>query len=121
MAVAAEPAPDVRPSLEEAQELARTGNAIPVRMTIVDDCETPVSAFLKLRDGGPCFLLESAEQGRLGRYSFLGFRPRALLRYADGELREWRGDMAPGAEPLGVRPVDDPYRAVSEYLGAYRL
>src|SRR5215208_2532053 len=86
MAVAAELAPDVRPSLEEAHELARDANAIPVRMTFVDDCETPVSAFLKLRDGGPCFLLESAEQGRLGRYSFLGFRPRALLRYADGEL-----------------------------------
>jgi anthranilate synthase component 1 len=121
MAVAAERAPDVRPSLEEARELARTGNAIPVRMTIVDDCETPVSAFLKLRDGGPCFLLESAEQGRLGRYSFLGFRPRAMLRYADGELREWRGDVAADAEPVKVSEVADPYGAVSDYLGAYRL
>ncbi|HKH14279.1 MAG TPA: anthranilate synthase component I [Solirubrobacterales bacterium] len=121
MAVAAERAPDVRPSLEEAQELARTGNAIPVRMTIVDDCETPVSAFLKLRDGGPCFLLESAEQGRLGRYSFLGFRPRAMLRYANGELREWRGDVSADSEPVQVSEVADPYGAVSDYLGAYRL
>jgi anthranilate synthase component 1 len=121
MAVAAERAPDVRPSLEEARELARTGNAIPVRMTIVDDCETPVSAFLKLRDRGPCFLLESAEQGRLGRYSFLGFRPRAMLRYADGELREWRGDVTADAEPVRVSEVADPYGAVSDYLGAYRL
>jgi anthranilate synthase component 1 len=121
MAVAAEPAPDVRPSLEEARELARTGNAIPVRMTFVDDCETPVSAFLKLRDGGPCFLLESAEQGRLGRYSFLGFRPRAMLRYADGELREWRGDLAAHAPPLATAEVADPYGAVSDYLAAYRL
>src|SRR4051812_49825446 len=99
MTVAAERAPEVRPTLADARELARTGNAIPVRMTFVDDCETPVSAFLKLRDGGPCFLLESAEQGRLGRYSFLGFRPRALLRYANGELREWRGGQAPGGGP----------------------
>jgi anthranilate synthase component 1 len=121
MAVAAERAPDVRPSLEEAHELARTGNAIPIRMTFVDDCETPVSAFLKLRDGGLCFLLESAEQGRLGRYSFLGFRPRATLRYADGKLREWRGDMAADAEPLAVSDVADPYRAVSDYLRSYRL
>ena len=60
MAVAAELAPDVRPTLEEAHELARAANAIPVRLTFVDDCETPVSAFLKLRDAGPCFLLESA-------------------------------------------------------------
>ena len=58
----------------------------PCAMSFVDDCETPVSAFLKLRDGGPCFLLESAEQGRLGRYSFLGFSPRAVLRWSDGVL-----------------------------------
>src|SRR5215211_8280813 len=121
MAVAAERAPEVRPSLEDAQELARSGNAIPVRMTFVDDCETPVSAFLKLRDGGPCFLLESAEQGRLGRYSFLGFRPRAMLRYANGELREWRDDVAADSEPVKVTRVADPYGAVSDYLGAYRL
>src|SRR5215212_2823901 len=121
MAVAAERAPEVRPSLADAQKLARSGNAIPVRITFVDDCETPVSAFLKLRDGGPCFLLESAEQGRLGRYSFLGFRPRALLRYADGELREWRGDMAPGAEPQSIREITDPYGEVSRYLARYRL
>ena len=98
MAVAAERTPEVRPSLADARELARSGNAIPIRMTFVDDCETPVSAFLKLRDGGPCFLLESAEQGRLGRYSFLGFRPRAMLRYADGRLSEWRGELAPDAD-----------------------
>jgi anthranilate synthase component 1 len=121
MAVAAERAPEVRPSLAEARELARSGNAIPIRMTFVDDCETPVSAFLKLRDGGPCFLLESAEQGRLGRYSFLGFRPRAMLRYAGGELSEWRGDLAPDSEPASVREVDDPYGAVSDYLETFRL
>ena len=121
MAVAAERTPEVRPSLADARELARSGNAIPIRMTFVDDCETPVSAFLKLRDGGPSFLLESAEQGRLGRYSFLGFRPRAMLRYSDGELREWRGDVAPDAEPVSVREVDDPYGAVSQYLAAFRL
>jgi len=121
MAVAAELAPDVRPSLEEAHELARSANAIPVRMTFVDDCETPVSAFLKLRDSGPCFLLESAEQGRLGRYSFLGFRPRAVLRYVGGELREWRGEMQANAEPQAVREIADPYGEVSRYLDDYRL
>jgi anthranilate synthase component I len=121
MAVAAELAPDVRPTLEEAHELARAANAIPVRLTVVDDCETPVSAFLKLRDAGPCFLLESAEQGRLGRYSFLGFRPRAVLRYADGELREWRGETAPDAAPHAVREATDPYGEISRYLDAYEV
>jgi anthranilate synthase component 1 len=87
MAVAAAP-PDVAPGLDEVRALARDGNnLIPLRHAFIDDCETPVSAFLKLRDAGPAFLLESAEQGqRVGRYSFIGFRPRSVLRWslADG-------------------------------------
>ncbi|MGN6373745.1 MAG: anthranilate synthase component I [Solirubrobacteraceae bacterium] len=69
---------------------ADTHNLIPLRETFIADCETPVSAFLKLRalaGGEPCFLLESADQGqRLGRWSFIGFRPRSVLRWslADG-------------------------------------
>jgi anthranilate synthase component 1 len=62
---------------------------IPLRDTFIADCETPVSAFLKLRElapGEPCFLLESAEQGqRMGRYSFIGFRPRSVLRWSLGD------------------------------------
>ena len=45
-----------------------------------------MSAFLKLRGEGPAFLLESAEQGkRFGRYSFIGFRPREVLRWNLGD------------------------------------
>ena len=86
MSVAAE----LGPGLDRARELAREANVIPIAYRFVDDCETPVSAFLKLREAfpGPSFLLESAEQGRLGRYSFLGFRPRQELRWADGVLTE---------------------------------
>jgi anthranilate synthase component 1 len=54
--------------------------------TFIADCETPVSAFLKLRGDGPAFLLESAEQGqRVGRWSFIGFRPRQVLRWSLGD------------------------------------
>ena len=120
MAVAAEATLDAEPTLERARELARDGNAIPVRASFVDDCETPVSAFLKLRDGGPCFLLESAEQGRLGRYSFLGFSPRAVLRWNDGALDEWPDGQLAG-EPQRRTDAPDPYRAVSDYLGRYRV
>jgi anthranilate synthase component I len=121
MAVVADAGLDLYPTLERARELAKHGNAIPVRTSFVDDCETPVSAFLKLRDDAPCFLLESAEQGRLGRYSFLGFRPRAVLRWDDGVLSEWPGDAALGAEPSARHEAPDPYAAVSEYLSRYRL
>jgi anthranilate synthase component 1 len=68
MAVAgAEGAPAGVPPLEAVRELARDHNLIPLAETFIDDTQTPVSAFLKLRETGPAFLLESAEQGRVGR------------------------------------------------------
>src|SRR5919108_5656244 len=104
MAVAAEPAElELTPSLEEVRALARDHTLVPLRHTFVADTETPVSAYLKLRGGGPSFLLESAEQGqRIGRWSFLGVNPRATIRMS-----------------LGDHP--DPYAAVAEELGRYRI
>jgi anthranilate synthase component 1 len=115
----------LEPSLAEARELAREGNVIPVRARVVDDCETPVSAFLKLRagepEGAPCFLLESAEQGQVGRYSFVGLRPRAMLRWSDGLLSEWSGaDLGVDSEPTSTESAPDPYAAVATRLQRYR-
>src|SRR5204863_3849844 len=102
MAVAADEL-ELSPGLEEARALARDHTLVPLRHTFVADTETPVSAYLKLRGGGPSFLLESAEQGqRVGRWSFLGLRPRSVIRMS-----------------LGEHP--DPYNAVSEELGRYRI
>jgi anthranilate synthase component I len=93
---AAPPAVRIEPSVEEARALAGEHNLIPLRCTFVEDCETPVSAFLKLRalaPGEPAFLLESADQGqRVGRWSFIGFRPRAVLRWA----------LADGGDPYAL-------------------
>src|ERR1700760_777394 len=72
--------------LGPARELGRHHNLIPLHPTFIDDCQTPVSAYLKLRDPThPSFLLESAEQGRVGRYSFIGVRPRTVLRWSLGD------------------------------------
>ncbi|HME91250.1 MAG TPA: hypothetical protein VKE49_07490, partial [Myxococcaceae bacterium] len=61
--------------------LAGKGNLVPVYREIRGDTETPVSAFLKLPSPTHAFLLESVEGGeRWGRYSFLGDRPRLLVR-----------------------------------------
>ena len=82
--------PRLEPSLEEARQLATQHSLVPIRHQFIDDCETPVAAFLKLRAAAPtdpAFLLESAEQGqRMGRYSFIGLRPSSVLRWklADG-------------------------------------
>jgi anthranilate synthase component 1 len=79
----------VEPSLDEARALAREHNLVPLRHNFIDDLETPVSAFLKLRGTDPqfpAFLLESAEQGqRVGRYSFIGVRPRKVVRWSLGD------------------------------------
>ena len=94
---------ELTPSLDETRELAREHTLVPVRHTFIADCETPVSAYLKLRGDGPSFLLESAEQGQqVGRWSFLGFRPRAVIRLDRGEH-------------------PDPYAAVAEELARYRI
>jgi anthranilate synthase component 1 len=77
----------VTPGVEAARALAGEHNLIPISHTFIEDCETPVSAFLKLRGAGPSFLLESAEQGqRVGRWSFIGYKPRRVVRWslADG-------------------------------------
>src|ERR1044072_2293539 len=90
MSVAADRAAlPVEPSLDERRALAPDYNLIALRHSFIDDCETPVSAFLKLRGRRPefpAFLLESAEQGqRVGRYSFIGVRPREVVRWSLGE------------------------------------
>src|SRR5919106_2065925 len=128
MAVAADPSLELEPDLDRALELARESNVIPVAYRFIEDRETPVSAFLKLRGRGPAFLLESAEQGRMGRYSFLGVEPRAVVRWSEGVLSEWTGEeLARAGEagswerPSATREAADPYAAVSDYLGRYRI
>src|SRR3954464_7839215 len=101
MAVAADF--DVGPTIDEVRELARDHTLVPLRHSFIDDIETPVSAYLKLRGEGPSFLLESAEQGqRVGRWSFLGVAPRTVIRLESGDY-------------------EDPYGAVAQELERYRL
>jgi len=69
------------PSREEFRNLARQGNLIPVSRDILADMETPVSAFLRLKNRPNAFLLESVEGGeRMARYSFLGADPYLVFR-----------------------------------------
>jgi anthranilate synthase component 1 len=94
----------IEPTLEYARTLAGRHNLIPLCHSYIADCETPVSAFLKLRSidpAQPAFLLESAEQGqRMGRYSFIGLRPRSVLRWS----------LADGG---------DPYALAAEYVARF--
>jgi anthranilate synthase component I len=74
---------------------AAAPSLLPLCDTFIDDCETPVSAFLKLRalaPSEPAFLLESAEQGSVGRWSFIGVRPKEVLRWS----------LADGGDPYAI-------------------
>ncbi len=106
--------PLITPGRERVRELARENRQVPIVHSWLADLETPVGAFLKLRDEGPVFLLESAEEGqRLGRYSIVGVRPQAVMRSAGDELTiEWSDGRRELADP------GDPFGAVEDALDA---
>jgi anthranilate synthase component 1 len=69
------------PTQAEFLKLAGQGNLIPVTRRILADLETPLSAYRKIRGQGESFLFESVEGGEhIGRYSFVGCNPRAVIR-----------------------------------------
>jgi len=100
----------IQPSLQEASALARGHNLIPLRHSFIEDCETPVSAFLKLRalaPEEPAFLLESADQGQVGRWSFIGFRPSAVLRWSLGDAGDPYALAAEHVARFTQAPMDE--------------
>lgn len=72
---------------EKFKKYSSNYNAIPVYRILMDDLLTPVSLFLKLREGARFpFLFESVEGGEhLARYSFLGKNPYQVLTFRDGQ------------------------------------
>src|SRR5256885_3336452 len=101
----------VEPSIAEARKLAKSHNLIALRHSFIEDCETPVSAYLKLRElapDEPAFLLESAEQGqRVGRYSFIGFRPRSTLRWSPADAGDPYALAAESVARFNQSPIED--------------
>jgi anthranilate synthase component 1 len=108
----------VKPSAEEFVELAQAGNVVPVYAQLAADFETPVSAFLKLRDGKNAFLFESAEStDASGRWSIVGSQPRWIFtsrgdevtieRGGEVETRNRQGDVLDEVQRLmsGYKPV----------------
>ena len=100
------------PTLYEFVRKAGEGNLIPVFREFVADTDTPVSAFMKLRQagkGGNAFLLESVAGGEnIARYSYLGCDPleimtskgRVVTLGENGSSRET--ELEEGQDPLDV-------------------
>jgi anthranilate synthase component 1 len=123
------------PSLHEFQKLASQGNLIPVTRRLLADIETPLSAYRKIRGPAESFLFESVEGGEhLGRYSFVGCSPRAIIRQLadrvevleNGKVRETfsvrrSGEAAfPAAETSEGAIVKDGLEVVERVMGKYR-
>jgi anthranilate synthase component 1 len=94
---------------------------------IPTDLLTPLGAYLRLRDGsGASFLLESVEQGRLGRHSFIGSGSRLVtLEEAEGLDEPVVGylayDHVAKLEPTVPLPVDGPGLPESRFVVADTL
>jgi anthranilate synthase component 1 len=74
---------------------------------IINDMDTPVSAFLKAALGKPyAFLFESVQGGeQRGRYSFFGFDPDLIWRGL-GDESEVSRDGGQSFTPLNDKPLD---------------
>lgn len=103
------------PTLDQLRELRHQGNLCPIYREIMADLETPVSAYLKIAQGGIGFLLESVTGGQnIGRYSFIGSDPYMVLRMHDGVAQATHGGYKQTLH------YTDPLIVLESYLSAYR-
>jgi anthranilate synthase component 1 len=116
------------PTLEQFRELARQGNMVPVYRQLLADFETPLSAYRKIKGGGESFLFESVEGGEhLGRYSFVGCNPRAVIRQEKNEVQVLEnGKVTAHYAVGGARQADgtsgvrDGLEVVEKVMASYR-
>lgn len=120
--------PPCFPAKEAFLELAGQGNLIPVGCRLLADFETPLSAYQKLRGQDQAFLLESVEGGEhVGRYSFLGCNPRAVVRQVGTRVEVLRHGRVtevyhtPAAGQVHARQrVRDGLEVLEKVLARYR-
>ena len=108
---------NIHPTRDAFLRLAAQGNVIPVYTDLMADFETPVSAYAKLKEAGPSYLLESVEGGeRLSRYSFIGCRPRKVF-VCGPEKTEIR---QPGQPTQVVVTPADPLMLIEAEMKGYK-
>jgi len=107
----------VEPSLEAFAGLAKRGNVVPVYTQLAADFETPLSAYLKLRDSRHSFLLESAESTEKGgRWSIVGSHPRAVFEARGKDITIREG----GKTTRSYTAEDDVLAALEREMAAYK-
>ncbi len=97
-------------TIEQARELARDYNMIPLVTEIYGDMDTPISVFKRMASEKECFLLESIGNSLVtARYSFIGRKPfitfsgtgeNIEIKYADGRTESFKGKPMEELEKL---------------------
>ena len=115
------PLSDYLPSEADFCRSAERGNLIPVYREIMADCDTPVAAYAKLGGGEHSFLLESVIGGVRASASFIGVRPRAILR-ATGKNAHvvWYDDDDGGPSREASWTVEEPTAALKQVMAEWR-
>ena len=108
---------DIHPSLNDVLDLASQGNLIPIYRELPADLDTPVSVYLKLAGHGASYLLESVEGGeQVGRYSFIGIEPNAVLSF---KQRSYTRRSNGHATTVDLPAGKDPLQILQEELARY--
>src|SRR5438093_8947482 len=109
------------PTLDEFLKLTAQGNLIPVARRLLADFETPLSAYRKIRGQGESFLFESVEGGEhLGRYSFVGCNPRAVIRQSGSRVELLENGRPLETFSVRARPGDPLGKCVRDGLDVLR-
>ena len=114
------------PNLQEFLKLAGQGNLVPVTRRLLADIETPLSAYRKIRGPADSFLFESVEGGEhLGRYSFVGCNPRAVIRQTGNNVEVLENGRVVETVPVrqpdsGSSGVKDGLEVVERVMKKYR-
>ncbi|MCK5504857.1 MAG: anthranilate synthase component I [Thermodesulfovibrionia bacterium] len=105
----------IYPDYNEFKKKSRKGNLIPVYREILADLDTPLSAFLKLKEKTG-FLFESLEGGeKWARYSFIGSNPSVIIEGEGKDLTIKRG-----TQKAKVKAKNDPLEIISAELKKYK-
>lgn len=98
--------------------MTENNTVITLHREIAADLDTPVSVFLRLKDHGPSFLLESVTGGeQVARYSFIGVNPSQVF-VVRGRTMEIVS--ASGTSTLNAGKEQDPLDLIRDVLAPYR-
>ena len=103
------------PELDTVKDIAASGkyDILPVSCEILSDICTPIEAIMTLKNVSThCYMLESvAEKEKWGRYTFLGFDPKAQITAEGSELTYGDVKMSTEDPSVQIRQILSKYRS----------